>query len=125
LQATNGFAGDFVTPTANARYLLAPAGTTSIRYQVTMNNQGGTGSVAFDAMSLREKKPVRLAVSQNGANVNLSWSSTCDTSYQVYVKTNVTDAWSPSGAAVAGTGGTVTVVLPNSGNRQFYRVQTL
>ena len=125
LQATNGFAGDFVTPTANARYLLAPPGTTSIRYQMTMNNQGGTGSVLFDAMSLREKKPVQLSVSQSGANINLSWLSTCDTSYQLYVKTNITDAWVPSGAPVAGIGGTVAVSIPKSGTRQFYRIQTL
>jgi hypothetical protein len=126
LQATNGFAGNFTTPTANARYLLAPPGTSTIRYQVTMNNQGGTGSVLFDAMSLREKKPVQLAASQSGTNIVLSWISTCDTSYQIYGKTNLTDAWAPSGDPVAGNGGAVSVAVPNSGpNRQFYRVQTL
>src|SRR6185503_2267113 len=34
LPATNGFAGDFVTPIGTARYLVAPPGTTSVRYQV-------------------------------------------------------------------------------------------
>jgi hypothetical protein len=125
LQATNGFAGDFVTPTANARYLVAPAGTTTIRYQVTMNNQGGTGSVLFDAMSLRQKTPVNLSATPSGGNINLSWTSTCDTSYQVLVKTNLTDAWTPSGAPVPGNGGLVNVPLPTAGvSHQFYKVQT-
>ena len=122
LQATNGFAGDFVTPTVNTSYLVAPAGTTSIRYQVTMNNQGGAGSVLFDAMSLREKKSVTVKATAT----QLSWTSTCDTSYQVWVKTNLGDAWTASGAPVAGTGGVVTVPITTSGSsHQFYRVQTL
>jgi hypothetical protein len=124
LQATNGFAGDFVTPTTNARYMVAPPGTTTIRYQLTMNDQGGTGSIVFDAMSLREKDPVRLSASKNGGNVNLSWVSTCDTSYQVMTKTNLTDAWTPSGSPVAGTGGQVNVNLPAGASHVFYNVQT-
>lgn len=125
LQATNGFAGDFVTPTTNARYLLAPPGTASIRYQVTMNDQGGTGSALFDAMSLREKKPVQLSVTSSGGNVNLSWISTCDTTYQVYVKTSLTGTWTPTGLPVAGNGGLVNVAIPNTGaNQLFYQVQT-
>jgi len=121
LQATNGFAGDFVTPTGNSRYLKAPAGTTSIRFQVTMNNQGGAGSVLFDGMSLREKQPANVKATAT----QLSWTSTCDTSYQVWVKTNLNDAWTPSGAPVLGNGGLVTFPITSSGTHQFYRVQTL
>ncbi|HSY17912.1 MAG TPA: immunoglobulin domain-containing protein [Candidatus Acidoferrales bacterium] len=125
LQATNGFAGDFVTPTANARYLVAPPGATTVRYQVTMNDQGGAGSILFDSMSFREKVPVKLSAIPSGANINLSWTSTCDTSYQIMVKTNLADDWAPTGAPVSGNGGLVTVPLPTAGvSHQFYKVQT-
>jgi hypothetical protein len=125
LQATNGFAGDFTTPIPNSYYLVAPPGTTSIRYQVTMHVLGGSGSVYYDAMSLLRKIPVTLTVTQSGGNVNISWPTQGGTSYQVLSRDNLTDPWTPLGSTIAGDGTVMSVSYPANGSRRFYTVQTL
>jgi hypothetical protein len=126
LQATNGFAGDFVTPIPNAYYLVAPPGTTSVRYQVTFHViGGGSGFMYYDQMSLLRKLPVRLSTAVNGGNLVISWPTQGATSYQVVYKDNINDAWQPTGAPIVGDGSVKSMSFPTSGPGRFYSVKTL
>jgi hypothetical protein len=125
LQATNGFAGDFVTPIPNAFYLIAPAGTTVVRYQVTMHVVGGSGGVLYDQMSLFKKIRVSIAATVSGGNIHLSWLSQGGTSYQVVYKDDLGAAtWAPIGGSVAGDGGIQTASFPTTAGKRFYSVLT-
>jgi hypothetical protein len=126
LTATNGFAGDFVTPIPNAYYLVAPPNTTTIRYQITMRVQGGAGGILYDALSLMAKIPVTVTAGTSGGNLNLSWTSQAGTSYQVVYKDNLTDAtWTPVGGLIAGNGAVVSAPpISTAGSQRFYSVLT-
>ncbi len=125
LQATNGFAGDFVTPIPNAYYLVAPANTTVVRYQVTMHVVGGSGGILYDTMSLLKKIPVTLTSTFSSGNINISWLSQGGTSYQVIYKDNLSDAtWTPLGGLVPGDGGTKSVSYSVTAGKRFYGVLT-
>ena len=127
LQATNGIPAGFPqNSTVNSYYLVAPANTTLVRYQVTMRVVGGSGGILYDAMRLSRKTPVAVTSSVSGGNLNLSWPSQCATSYQVVYKNSLTDTeWTPVGAPVAGDGSVKTASFPTVGAGRFYRVQTL
>jgi len=115
--ATNGYAGDFNTPIPNAYYLVAPANTTIVRYQVTMHVVAGAGEFSTTPMSLLKKIPVTLTASRSGANINISWTSQGATSYQVVYKDNLTDAnWDASARPIAGDGGLKSVSYATSGS---------
>ncbi|MEY2429975.1 MAG: hypothetical protein QOJ40_2860, partial [Verrucomicrobiota bacterium] len=108
LEATNGVAAGYAqTSTANAKYLVAPAGTDHVRYQITLHKEGaGSGSVFVDATRLMKKIPVSVSTSISAGNITLSWLSQGATSYQVVFKDNLTDAaWTPIGGLIAGDGG--------------------
>ncbi len=125
LQATNGFAGDFTTPTVNGQYLTAPAGTTKARFQVTVLANSGGGVVYFDAMRLLVKKPVTLSAVSVPGGLKLSWPTQGAATYQVVYKTNLTDAnWTANGAPVTGDGTVQSVTLPATGAHRFYKVLT-
>ncbi len=128
LQATNGFAGDFFTPIPNAYYLVAPPGTTTIRYQVTMHNPPagtGSGAILYDLMSLMKKIPVTVTATTGGGNFNMSWVSQGATSYQVVYKDNLTDpSWTPIGGLVAGDGGVQSASFASTSGKGFYSVLT-
>jgi hypothetical protein len=124
LQATNGFAGDFTTPTTNTYYLVAPPGTTVVRYQVTMHVIGGSGGILYDDMHLMKKIPVTLTAKLNGGNINISWPSQGATSYQVVYRDNITDPWMPLGAPVPGDGTVKTVSYAAGSGKRFYSVIT-
>jgi len=125
LTATNGYAGDFVTPIANATYLVAPAGTTTIRYQITMHVVGGSGGILYDSLRLAKKSPVQVATSVGGGNITLYWPSKCATSYQVAYKDNVNDAnWTETGSLIPGDGGVKSASFPTGSTKRFYTVLT-
>jgi hypothetical protein len=128
LQATNAGAFGTTPPTSNAKYLIAPPGTTTVRFQVTMHdiaNSSGFGSLYYDSASLMLKIPVSLGVVAAGSNVNLSWKSQGATSYQIQYKNDLGDlAWTNL-EVVAGTGLIITRSYPAAGARRFYRVLTL
>jgi hypothetical protein len=125
LQATNGFAGDFTTPIGNAYYLVAPAGTTTVRYQVTMHVAGGGGGILYDQMSLLKKIPVTINAARSGGNLNLSWTSQGATDYQVVYKDHLTDtSWTPIGGLIHGDGTPQTLAFPIAGGQRFYSVLT-
>ena len=127
LQVTNGVpAGYSSTSTTNAAYLVAPAGTDHVRYQVTLHAEGvGNGSVYVDVMRLMKKIPVTVTASISGGNINLSWLSQGATSYQVVYKDNIADAsWTTIGGLIAGDGGVKTASLLASPTKRFYSVLT-
>ena len=126
LQATNGVAAGFPqNSSSNSYYLVAPPGTTTIRYQVTMRVVGGSGGALFDAMRLMRKIQVTITAARNGANLNLSWLSQGATDYQVVYKDNLTDvSWTPIGGLVAGDGSVKTAIVPATPGQRFYSVLT-
>ena len=127
LQVTNGVpAGYASTSTTNAAYLVAPAGTDHVRYQVTLHAEGvGNGSVYVDVMRLMKKIPVTVTASISGGNINLSWMSQGATSYQVVYKDNIADAsWTTIGGLIAGDGGVKTASFLASPTKRFYSVLT-
>jgi len=127
LQATNAGAYGYNPATNNARYLVAPEGTTSVRFQVTMHdvaNSIGAGSLYYDSARLMLKVPVEVSASQVGSDVVLSWKSQGATEYQVQYKDTVDGAWQNL-TVVQGTGVTVSTSDPVSSAKRFYRVLTL
>lgn len=128
LQATNGVpAGYSSLTTSNADYLVAPAGTEFVRYQLTLHNIafGGNGYVYLDSTSLMLKTPVLVTASLSNGDIKLSWLSQAATSYQVVYKDNLSDvAWTPTGGAIPGDGSVVSVSYPTAGGKRFYSVLT-
>ena len=127
LDATNGVAAGYAsTSTSNARYLVAPPGTTRVRFQVTTRFEGGgPGSVVVDSMRLLEKIPVTVSASIVGGNIVLSWPSQLTSNYQVVYKDNLTDAtWTSVGPTVIGDGTVKTASFPATGGKLFYSVLT-
>jgi hypothetical protein len=128
LQATN--AGGFGTmpPTSNARYLVAPTGTTTVRFQVTMHdiaNSSGNGSLYYDSARLMLKIPAALSVTHAEGNFKVSWKTQGATSYQIQYKSDLSDASWTDLEVVAGTGLVITKSYPTSGSQRLYRVLTL
>lgn len=127
LQATNGVAEGYAqTTTTDAQYLVAPAGTEFVRFQITLHAVGGgPGSVYVDAARLMKKLPVTVGTSRNGGNIQLSWLSQGDTDYQVVYKDNLSDpAWLPLGELIAGDGTVKTVSYATAANQCYYQVLT-
>ncbi|HEY9172172.1 MAG TPA: immunoglobulin domain-containing protein [Verrucomicrobiae bacterium] len=126
LAATNGVpAGYAVLSSTNAEYLVAPAGTTLVRYQVTMHSLGGAGSIYYDNLSLMLKTPVNLAASASGGNIVLSWASQAATSYDIVYKTDLSETTWTWLETVAGTGSTLTKLYSTAGGgKRFYAVLT-
>lgn len=128
LQATNAGAYGFNPATNNTRYLVAPPGTTSVRFQLTMHdvaNSIGSGSIYYDSARLMLKLPVTLNVSRAGGNTVLSWKSLGSTDYQVQYKDTVDGAWQNLGGVVNGTGQVVSKSDSAPTTGRFYRVLTL
>lgn len=128
LQATNAGTYGYNPPTANARYLVAPPGTTSVRFQFTMHdvaNSVGAGSIYYDSARLMLKLPVTVSASVTGDNIILSWKSLGSTDYQVQYKDTLDGEWQNLGDVVHGTGMTVTKSDSVSHAHRSYRVLTL
>jgi hypothetical protein len=128
LQATN--AGGFGTmpPTANAQYLVAPPGTTTVRFQVTMHdiaNSVGFGSLYYDSARLMLKIPVAVTTGVLADNFNLSWKSQGATSYQIQYKDDLNAATWTDLEVVPGDGTVITRSYPLTGGVRLYRVLTL
>jgi hypothetical protein len=112
------------TVVSTSENMVAPAGTTSIRYQVYEFGSGGSGSVFWDNMALYQIIPVTITPSVSDGNYNISFPTRGGLSYAVLYKTSLTDSsWSVLTGNIAGTGNTVTVQDPMTANARFYRVQ--
>jgi hypothetical protein len=129
LQVTNGVAAGYAqTTTANAAYLVAPAGTDHVRYQLTLHNiAAGSGNVYLDATRLMKKIPVTVTTSLGGGNVTLSWLTQGATGYEVVYKDDLNAAsWTSFVPAevVAGDGTVKSKSFPTSAAKRFYSVLT-
>jgi hypothetical protein len=128
LQATNAGAYGFDPATNNTRYLVAPPGTTSVRFQLTMHDLGGSvanGSIYYDSARLMLKLPVTVNASRVGSDLVLSWKSQGATDYQVQYKDTLDGAWQNLGGVVNGTGLVVSKSDAATNTKRFYRVLTL
>jgi hypothetical protein len=127
LQATNAGNYGYNPSTINTRYLVAPANTTTVRFQLTMHdvaNSVAAGSIYYDSARLMLKLPVTVQSSVQGGNFVLSWKSLGSTSYQVQYADSLNGPWQNLGSPVSGTGQTVSKSDPLNPQR-FYRVLTL
>lgn len=128
LPATNAGGFGSMPPSSNAKYLVAPPGTTLVRFQVTMHdiaNSSGFGSLYYDSASLMLKIPVALTVKPSGDNVELSWKTQGSTSYQVQYKTDLNAPTWTNLEVVTGTGLVVTKSYARTPAGRIYRVLTL
>ena len=127
LRATNGVAAGYsAISTTDAAYLVAPAGTDHVRYQITLHALGGgSGSVFVDAMQLMRKIPVTVSGKIVGGSLQLSWLSQGATDYQVVYKDNLGDpTWTPVGGVVAGDGTAKSASFATGAAKRFYSVLT-
>jgi hypothetical protein len=124
LTPTNINSGDFTTFLGTSQYLVAPAGTAKLRYQITYHGLGGPGSVYVDAARLMLEETPVTATSSAG-NVQLTFPTIYGINYQVYYRTSLTETvWHTLGSPVPGTGGLKTVSDSTSGAARFYTVNT-
>ncbi len=128
LEVTNGVpAGWTQISTENARYLVAPPGTETVRFQLTLHNQGGgTGNVYADALRLMKKERVRITARRVGNEVELSWPTQGATQYRVIATEDLGQpGWAPVGPPVEGDGSVKVVRVPLESRPQFFQVLTL
>lgn len=109
------------------KYLTAPAGTVTVRYQTVFHagTLGGGGSVYFDDLSLLAKPPANIATSISSGSVWLSFLTQAATSFQVPYKNNLTDPSWQVLQTVSGDGTVKTVTDPQNQTKRFYLVETL
>ena len=123
---TNIYDGTFTNFLGTATYLVAPSGTAKVRYQFTYHAfTGGAGSVYVDGAELMLREPV-VTATMNGANVQLSFATLYGPMYQVYYKSELSEAtWHTLGVPVTGDGTVKTVSDPASAGHRFYIVNTI
>jgi hypothetical protein len=125
LSPTNVRSGDFTVSLGTSPYMVAPAGTAKVRYQITYHAAGGYGSVYIDTANLMLREPV-VAAALSGSNVQLSFPTLDGPKYQVYYKTSITDTnWHALGSPVVGDGTVKTVPDSIGASKRFYIVNTL
>ena len=116
---------NFTNFVGTSSYMVAPPGTAKVRYQVTYHGLDGTGSVYSDAGTLMLEEPV-VTASVSGGQVQLSFPTLYGPKYQVYYKTNITEAsWHALGSPVVGDGTVKTVSDSAGASSRYYTVNTL
>ncbi len=125
LEATNmiAFWGDYSIVSAN-KYLVAPAGATAARVQITYHATGGSGSVYADDLKLMVKIPVTIQAARVGNSVNLTFPTQGATSYRVMYKSDLGAAAWELLTTVAGDGTVKTVSDSIAAAPRFYVVFT-
>ena len=106
-----------------SKYLVAPAGTVAVRYQITYHALSG-GSVLFDDLRLVQKIPVTIAPSVSGGNMRITFPTRGLATYAVFYKNNLTDANWTTLTTVTGDGSVKTVTDPANTAHRFYQVIT-
>ncbi len=127
LEATNGVAAGYAqTSTSNGKYLVAPAGTSRVRFQITSHAVGGgAGSVFVDAMQLLKKTPVTVTTTVTGGSITLAWPTELTSTYQVVYKNNLSDlTWTPVNSPVVGDGTVKSANFTTTSSQRFYSVLT-
>jgi hypothetical protein len=125
LAPTNIHSGDFTQFLGTSPYMIAPAGTAKVRYQITYHSIDGFGSVYIDAANLMVREP-NVTAAKVGGDVQLSFPTLFGPKYQAYYKTNVTEAtWHAVGSPVTGNGNVMTISDPIGATGRIYVVNTL
>ncbi len=125
LVPTNIRSGDFTTFLGTSPYMIAPAGTAKVRYQITYHAQGSGGSVYVDAANMMVREPI-VTATRSGGNVQLSFATLFGPKYQAYYKNSVTDTtWHVLGSPVTGDGTVKTITDAVGAGPRLYIVNTL
>jgi hypothetical protein len=129
LAATNiiAFWSDY-SVAGTAKYLVAPADTAKVRYQVTFHappGGGGGGSIWYDDMNLFAKVPATLSSARDGNNVVLSFATQIGVQYQILYKNSLTDPTWQVLTTVTGDGTVKTHSDLLGSASRFYSVSTL
>ena len=94
---------------------------------VTAHDNGGTNTVAeFRDYALTAGGTVEspaITVSRVKPNLVLTWDATLGAGFQLYSATAITGPWAVESTAPVTAGGVVTVTLPTSEDRQFFKLQ--
>lgn len=116
---------NFVNYVGTAPYMVAPAGTAKVRFQMTYHGLDGTGSVYADAARLMLKEPV-VTASVSGGQVRLSFETLAGPRYQVYSKADLNSStWQALGSPITGDGSVKTVTDSIGQAGRVYTVNTL
>lgn len=107
--------------------LVAPAGTSFVRYQIVFRQPlTAGGAVVFDDLSLFVPGdsiiPVPAAASRKGANLHISFPTYLGFAYQTLYKDQLTDANWQALSSVTGDGTVNTVTNAIVSNQRFYRI---
>lgn len=110
--------------TGSVTHLVAPAGSTFVRYQVVFRQPANAaGAVLFDDLHLAAPDiPAPVAATRNGENLNLSFPTYSGLTYQVHYRTNLTDPGWNLLTNIVGDGAAKTVADALTGSPRFYRV---
>ncbi len=104
---------------------VAPA---TNNFTVVVTDNGTPSLSATQSFTVTVVVPPSLAsLSLNGSNLTFTWMSALGQLYQVEYKNDLTDPqWTPSGAALTGTGGPLNSTNGITGSpRRFYRLRLL
>ena len=104
--------------------LIAPAGTTFVRYQVVFRQPANAaGAVLFDDLNLAAPDtPAPVTALRSGGNLHLSFPTYSGLAYQVAYKNNFTDSLWQMLTNVTGDGGAKVVTDALNAGQRFYRV---
>jgi hypothetical protein len=93
---------------------------TAIAEYGVMSAVDGINLTACDSLSPVCPEPL-LSITINGANVDISWSSTTGCSYQLQTNGTINGVWGDYGSAVAGDGTTKSASIPVNGDQLYIR----
>ena len=88
----------------------------------TLRLIGGTGQNANYLMFVAVNPAVNLTATTGGGNIVIQFPTQNGSSYTVYSSSSLTSGWAPVGAAISGTGSTVSVTNSMTQAQQYYRV---
>jgi hypothetical protein len=120
---TTNFPANTWTNLSPTNLIVSPAGTVSVRFQITYYFAGVTGgSVYVDDVDLRLRAPA-YTISASGSNAQITFPTVPGPTFRVLYKTNLTDPTWLLLTSVTGDG-TVKTVFDPFGTRRFYIVNT-
>jgi hypothetical protein len=88
----------------------------------TLRLTGGTGQNANYFMLVAATPAENLTATTIGGKIVIQFPTQNGSSYTVYSSSSLTSGWAPVGAAISGTGSTVSVTNSMTQAQQFYRV---
>lgn len=108
----------------SATNLVAPAGTTFVRYQIVFRQlANAAGAVLFDDLNLATPdKPALVTATRSGGNLHLSFPTHSGLTYQVRYQNSLGDSLWQVLTNVIGDGGAKVVTDASSAGQRFYRV---